>query len=240
MSTQTTNYKLVKPEAQDVVDIGVINGNMDVIDAQLKELDNAPANAKTALADADTVQINDSADSSKRKKITWANIKTALSSVFAAKTHTHTKSQISDFPTSIAPAAHAATHKAGGSDALSVTDIGGVPATRTINNKALSSNITLGASDVGAVPINGDSTINGYLTAKGLEVKDAPFSGNINFEPSMSRLEISMYNSQTNGLAMLMLSPDVIKFMDNDGYEHRIIHEGNMSQYMGVAAASLV
>ena len=36
MSTQTTNYGLVKPEAQDFIDIGVINGNMDKLDAFLK------------------------------------------------------------------------------------------------------------------------------------------------------------------------------------------------------------
>lgn len=35
MSTQTTNYGLVKPEAQDFIDIGVINSNMDKIDNAL-------------------------------------------------------------------------------------------------------------------------------------------------------------------------------------------------------------
>ena len=142
MSTQTTNYKLVKPEAQDAVDIGVINSNMDKVDAALKTkygTDNKPS-----------------------------------------------------------------------------------------------------AATLGVVPTNGDSTINGYLTMSGLSIKDAPFSSNIQFEPTLSRLEIAMSDSRDNGLAMLMLSPDSIKFMDNNGYERRIIHEGNMHQFFGAAAASLV
>ena len=50
-----------------------------------------------------------------------------------------------------------------------------VPTTRKVNNKALSSDITLAASDVGAVPTSGDSTINGVLTATGFS---GPLSGN--------------------------------------------------------------
>lgn len=36
MATNTPNYNLVKPELNDFADIRVINGNMDIIDAQLK------------------------------------------------------------------------------------------------------------------------------------------------------------------------------------------------------------
>lgn len=43
----------------------------------------------TAPADADSVPLVDASDSGQMKKITWARIKTALSSVFAAKSHTH-------------------------------------------------------------------------------------------------------------------------------------------------------
>ena len=37
MATNTPNYNLVKPELNDFADIRVINGNMDIIDAQLKK-----------------------------------------------------------------------------------------------------------------------------------------------------------------------------------------------------------
>ena len=47
------------------------------------------ADSLTAPADADSVPLVDASDAGQMKKITWANIKTALSSVFAAKSHTH-------------------------------------------------------------------------------------------------------------------------------------------------------
>ena len=149
MANKTTNYNLTKPLASEFYDVEVQNDNMDIIDAQLKALDGASASAKTTLADADTIPLNDSAASNALKKITWANIKTLLANVFAAKSHNHTKSQITDFPSSMTPSAHAASHKTGGSDAISAGDIGAVPTTRTVNGKALSANITLAASDVG-------------------------------------------------------------------------------------------
>ena len=39
MATQTTNYGLKKPAYSDTADIGVINSNMDIIDAKMKEID---------------------------------------------------------------------------------------------------------------------------------------------------------------------------------------------------------
>ena len=44
MATQTTNYGLKKPAYSDTADIGVINSNMDIIDAKMKEIDNKITN----------------------------------------------------------------------------------------------------------------------------------------------------------------------------------------------------
>lgn len=41
MATKTTNYNLIKPDLTDDADIRVINGNMDVLDAQLKSVENS-------------------------------------------------------------------------------------------------------------------------------------------------------------------------------------------------------
>lgn len=43
MSNKTTNYNLTKPTADDFYDVEVPNGNMDIIDAELKKLEDGKA-----------------------------------------------------------------------------------------------------------------------------------------------------------------------------------------------------
>lgn len=82
------------------------------------------AETKDSPADGDGVVIVDSADENKPKRVLWSAFKTALNLLYAAKSHTHKKADISDFPSSMTPAAHASTHRTGGGDALTPKDIG--------------------------------------------------------------------------------------------------------------------
>lgn len=51
---------------------------------------------KNTPIDADMIPLMDSADSNKIKKLSWAYVKSVLSSTFAALVHTHTVSSLSD------------------------------------------------------------------------------------------------------------------------------------------------
>lgn len=72
----------------------------------------------------------------------------------AASSHTHTKSQITDFPTSLPASDVYSWAKASSKPSYSASEVGAVPTSRTVNGKALSGNITLSASDVGAAKIS--------------------------------------------------------------------------------------
>jgi hypothetical protein len=78
--------------------------------------------------------------------------------------------------------------KAATKPTYTASDVGAVPTTRTVNNKALSANISLTASDVNAVPttrtVNGKA-LSGNITLSATDVKALPdtttlFSGNYN------------------------------------------------------------
>lgn len=66
---------------------------------------------------------------------------------------------------------------------LTYTDVGAVPSTRTVNGKALSENITLGSADVGAVPttrtVNGKA-LSSNITLTADDVNALPDSTTIN------------------------------------------------------------
>ena len=72
----------------------------------------------------------------------------------AASSHTHTKSQITDFPTSLPASDVYSWAKASSKPTYTASEVGAVPTSRTVNGKALSGNITLSASDVGASSVS--------------------------------------------------------------------------------------
>ena len=49
MATNTTNYNLVKPDQTDFYDVGDFNGNADIIDAQLKSINDQYTNLSGAV-----------------------------------------------------------------------------------------------------------------------------------------------------------------------------------------------
>lgn len=125
--TETTNYKLKKPGDSDNVRVDVLNGNMDVIDRELKqratlgpdgkvpegqlpEMDISKALAGAELKDQpvdnDGVVITDSAAENTTKRILWSRIKAALSELYAGKSHTHAWGTITGKPETFQPAAH--------------------------------------------------------------------------------------------------------------------------------------
>ena len=82
-----------------------------------------------------------------------ANISLTASDVGASATgHKHTKSEITDFPTSMPASDVSSWAKAASKPSYTASEVGAVPTSRTVNGKALSSNISLSASDVGAAP----------------------------------------------------------------------------------------
>ncbi len=95
--TETSHYKLKKPEATDFAQVETLNENADLIDATLHDLAEAskpPTEDKAEPVDADSVTLQDSAAGGTHKRLTWAAIKVALGKVFAAVGHTHAPADI--------------------------------------------------------------------------------------------------------------------------------------------------
>ena len=78
MAEKTTNYNLTKPSAEDFYDINVQNDNMNIIDAELKNLNNnivsASADAKKAGTDAQSAANNHIANKSNPHNVTASQI----------------------------------------------------------------------------------------------------------------------------------------------------------------------
>ena len=58
MADKTTNYNLTKPSASEFYDIDVQNANMDIIDAEMKNLNDGIADAKNQLSDVNSKAVH--------------------------------------------------------------------------------------------------------------------------------------------------------------------------------------
>ena len=85
----------------------------------------------------------------------------------AAASHAHTKSQITDFPTSMPASDVYSWAKQSSKPSYSASEVGAVPTSRTVNGKALSANISLSASDVGAASSSHTHNYAGSSSAGG-------------------------------------------------------------------------
>lgn len=120
-----------------------------------------------------------------KRVYTTADKPTAREIGAAASSHTHTKSQITDFPTSMPASDVYSWAKQFSKPSYSASEVGAVPTSRKVNGKALSSDISLSAGDVGAAPSShshnyaGSSFAGGSANwANGADYANYAFSNN--------------------------------------------------------------
>lgn len=88
---------------------------------------------------------------------------------------------------------------------LSASDVGAVPTSRTVNSKSLNSNITLSASDVGAVPTSrtvNNKALNSNITLAASDVGAIPTTRTINGKNLNSNITLGITDFDwTNGIS---------------------------------------
>lgn len=162
MATNTTNYGLSKPGANESYDISVFNSNADKIDAALAKVDGAKiTDTKATPADGDSLPLVDSADGSKTKRVLWSRVKAVLKAyfdpIYAAAAHSHAWSTITGKPSSFAPAAHASTHGSSGTDPVTPAAIGAAASAHKHGAGDINSG-TLDAARLPTVPVTRGGT----------------------------------------------------------------------------------
>lgn len=90
-----------------------------------------------------------------------------INAKFSKLGHTHTKSDITDFPTSMPASDVYSWAKQSSKPSYSASEVGAVPTSRKVNGKALSSDISLSAGDVGAAPSSHSHNYAGSSSAGG-------------------------------------------------------------------------
>lgn len=120
-----------------------------------------------ALGMNDERKIKNVSQGEYRKWLGLGSAAYTSSGAYAASSHTHTTSQITNFPTSMPASDVYSWAKQSSKPSYSASEVGAVPISRTVNGKALSSNISLSAGDVGAAPSSHSHNYAGSSSAGG-------------------------------------------------------------------------
>ena len=136
MSKLTSNYNFIKPELTDPANITVMNENWDKIDEELKKQADATPDVSTHINNhnSDTSAHSDIRELVTTAKTTADNAANAAASAQstasgkADKTHTHTKSQITDFPSSMPASDVYSWAKQSSKPTYTPSEIGAAPA----------------------------------------------------------------------------------------------------------------
>lgn len=158
MATTTTNYNLKKPAETDFYNIADSNGNWDILDTNLKRVDDATVGhiAKkdnphsVTAAQVGLGNVDNTSDANKP-------ISTATQTALNGKSNTNHNhagvyQPVGDYLTSETDPTVPAWAKAANKPTYTPAEVGAVPTTRKVNGKVLSADVTLSADDVGAVP----------------------------------------------------------------------------------------
>lgn len=159
LTASSTKYPTV-----DAVNTGLATKQNTLTDANFGTFSNG-LTTKTTPVDADTINISDSADSNKSKKLSLTNLKAFLKTYFDT-IYTTTSAVASQITTALSGYATQSWVTSQGyiTNVISALGYTPVPTTRTINGYDLSANRTLSASDVSAVASN--SAITGATKTK--------------------------------------------------------------------------
>ena len=95
------------------------------------------------------------------------------------------------------------------------------------------------AADVDAVAKTGDQTMSGSLTGRAFLVSDGYMKGDYGVDGALKRVEIRAIDPSNGAMGALLVNPSGLLFMDGGGYEYRVVHEGNIGQFLGVAPATV-
>ena len=156
MATTTTNYNLKKPAETDFYDIADSNDNWDILDTNLKRVDDATVGhiAKkdnphsVTAAQVGLGNVDNTSDANKP-------ISTATQAALDGKSNTNHNhagvyQPVGNYLTAETDPTVPAWAKAASKPTYTADEVGAVPTTREINGKALSADVTLSAADVGA------------------------------------------------------------------------------------------